>query len=485
MKMSIIVSDHMDSDVDFYVPPGSDATQVLQEALQLALVYGVAHIIIRGRLYVYASSQVPLLLDQSLHYIFEGDGLGEIVYVNPNGVSNVPPLIAISSIATAQMHYVTSNNAVVSVQEAGYSAWGWIIGFKNLRLVNITSQRWLIITGMPYHMHSIMFYFDTVQFFANIWLNQTATVLLYNCYVNNSELLFDTQSREVMAIGCRFENNASLAISPRGWTVVGCVFVGTKVTYLNPGIDGNNGSVVGCVFDGSTIVTQGADNLKIVASQFQNVTFSGGSVQLNSGINYGIVGCSFYGYNVVISDLYRGHSVFVAFNNFDAGSNLVVLVRDNYTLDSVVILGNIFSSDPTHSSLIFISGSPIPGQTLQLTGVAKMLYIAFNTFINASHTYGPVYGYELANNYRIHGLAYINLGVNVIYAYIAFNYFQENYGLKDNSTRQPLGFFSLQQITINVKPVQNLFFYFNVNENNPMYIPSSQTYASQFNIGIS
>jgi hypothetical protein len=137
-----------------------------------------------------------------------------------------------------------------------------------------------------------------------------------------------------MAIGCRFENNASLAISPRGWTVVGCVFVGTNVTYLNPGNDGNNGSVVGCVFDGSTIVTQGADNLKIVASQFQNVTFSGGSVQLNSGINYGIVGCSFYGYNVVISDLYRGHSVFVAFNNFDAGSNLVVLVRDNYTLDS-------------------------------------------------------------------------------------------------------------------------------------------------------
>lgn len=122
---------------------------------------------------------------------------------------------------------------------------------------------------------------------------------------------------------------------------------------------------------------------------------------------------------------------------------------------------------------------------MQLTGVVKILYIAFNTFINASHTSGPVYGYELANNYRIHGIAYINLGVNVIYAYIAFNYFQENYGLRDNSTGNPLGFFSLQQITTNVNPVQNLFFYFNVNENNPMYIPSSQTYTAQFNIGIS
>jgi hypothetical protein len=104
----------------------------------------------------------------------------------------------------------------------------------------------------------------------------------------------------------------------------------------------------------------------------------------------------------------------------------------------------------------------------------------------------PTNGYNVITNsgiifngYRIHGLAYINLGVNVIYAYIAFNYFQENYGLKDNSTGQPLGFFSLQQITINVKLVQHLFFYSNVNENDPMYIPSSQTYTAQFNIGIS
>ncbi|WP_029163846.1 hypothetical protein [Saccharolobus islandicus] len=482
--MPIIISDHMDPDVDFYVPPGSDATQALQEALQLSLVYGVAHIIIRGRLYVYASSQVTLLLDQSLHYIFEGDGLGEIIYVNPNNLSNVPPLVAIGSISTVEMQYITNNNGVANKQEAAYSTWGWIIAFKNMRLINLTPQRWLIITGMPYHMHSIMFYFDSVQFFANIWLNQTGTVLLYNCYANNAELLFDTQSRELMAIGCRFENGSNLAISPRGWTVVGCVFVGTNITYLNPGIDGNNGSVVGCVFDGATIVTQGADNLKIVATQFQNVTFNGGSVQLTQGINYGIVGCSFVNYNVVISDLYRGHTIFIAFNNFDDGSNLVILIRDNYVVDSITILGNLFSSIPTHNSFIFIAGSPSPGQSLQLSGTVNMLYVAFNTFINSSHTSGAAYGYELANNYRIHAFAYINVAISIIYAYIAFNYFQQNYGLYNNSTGKPIGFFSLQQLTTNVKTVQNLFFYFNVNENNPMYIPSSQAYTAQFNIGI-
>ncbi|WP_338602525.1 hypothetical protein V6M85_02395 [Sulfolobus tengchongensis] len=485
--MAIVISDHMDQDVDFYVPPGSDATQELQEAIQLSRIYGVAHIIIRGRLYVYAAASPTLVLDQSLHYIFEGDGLGEIVYVNPNNLSNVPAMITINSIATYEMQYITSNNAVVNTQEASYSTWGWIIAFKNMRLINVTPQRWLIVTSFPNHMHSTMFYFDAVQFFASAWFNQSATILVFNCYVNNAELLFDTQSRELMVIGSRFENGSNLAISPRGWTVVGCVFVGTNVTYLNPGTDGNNGTVVGCVFDGASIVTQGADNLKLVACQFQNVTFSGigGKIQLVGGINYGIVGCSFEsGYNVIISDLYRGHTVFIAFNNFDFGSSLVVLVRDNYHVDSIIILGNLFSSQPTHGSVIFISGNST-SSTLALSGTVKMLYIAFNTFINSAQTSGAIYGYQLSSSLRIHALAYINVAINVTYAYIAFNYFQYNYGLRDNSTGQPIGFFSLQQLTSNVNTITNLFFYFNVNENNPMYIPSSQTYSAQFNIGIS
>jgi len=53
--MPIIISDHPDPDVDFYVPPGTDSTQAFQEAMLLSKVYGVAHLLVRGRLYIYAS----------------------------------------------------------------------------------------------------------------------------------------------------------------------------------------------------------------------------------------------------------------------------------------------------------------------------------------------------------------------------------------------------------------------------------------------
>jgi len=483
--MAIVISDHMDEDVDFYVPPGTDATQAILDAIQLARVYGVAHIVIRGRLYVYATANTSFLLDQSLHYVFEGDGLAEIVYVNPNNITNPSTMIAVGSIATQEMNKATTNASVTGVLK--YSTYGWVVAFRNLRLVNKTSQRWLMITGFPYNMHSTMFYFEGVEFFASIWLNQTTDVLVYNCYVNNNELLFDTQSRELVVMGSRFENNAGLAISPRGWAVIGCTFVSSE-TYLNPGVDGNNGSVIGCIFDYGRLITQGADNLRVVASQFQNVSFTGngGYVQLVGGINYAIVGCAFESHwNVQISDLYRGNSVFVAFNTFDFGTNLSIQVRDGYHVDSIVIIGNIFASWNYNSSLIFITGNPGPGSTTTLlTGSFKMLYLAFNTFINASGTKGATYGFQIPNGPRIHGIAYVNIALNGTYAYIAFNYFQNAQGLFDNSTGQQLGFFSLQQPTTNVNGITNLFFYFNVNENNPIYIPSTQHYTSAFNMGI-
>ncbi|NON62044.1 hypothetical protein HLB03_04900, partial [Acidianus sp. DSM 29099] len=83
--MPINISDHMDDDVDFYVPPGTDGTQAFLDALMIGNIYGVAHIIIRGRIYFYATENT-ITLEQSKHYIIEGDGLGEIVYVNPNRV---------------------------------------------------------------------------------------------------------------------------------------------------------------------------------------------------------------------------------------------------------------------------------------------------------------------------------------------------------------------------------------------------------------
>lgn len=148
-----------------------------------------------------------------------------------------------------------------------------------------------------------------------------------------------------MVFGSRFEQNGVLAMSARGWSVVGCVFIG-KNSYLNPGNDGNDGSVVGCVFDGATLITQGAANLKVVACQFQNVTFSGyqGSAQITLGWNYVIVGCSFIQYPLSITNVYNGHTVVVAMNNFDYGSNLVIGVCDDGYLDSLIIMGNIFTS---------------------------------------------------------------------------------------------------------------------------------------------
>ncbi|NON63376.1 hypothetical protein HLB03_11815, partial [Acidianus sp. DSM 29099] len=272
----------------------------------------------------------------------------------------------------------------------------------------------------------------------------------------------------------------------RGWSVVGSTFVGSN-TYLNPGVDGNDGSIVGCIFDFGTLITQGADNLKIVASQFQNVTFSGngGSVKLASGINYTIVGSSFVGYNLTITDLYRGRGVFIAFNNFNEGSNLVVQVRDGYSLDSLTIIGNIFSSIPTHGCVIFIAGSPKPGNsTIDFTGLIKMVYITFNTFQNSATSSGSIYGYQLSESSRIRSEAYINLAIGIKYMYIAFNYFEDNYGMRDNSTGKLIGVLSIQQLGSSQVDITNLMIFFNVNENNPIYVPTSQSYTSGFNIGL-
>ena len=480
--MAIVISDHMDQDVDFYVPPGYDATSAIQEALILSQVYGVAHLVIRGRLYVYAAANPPFVLDQSLHYIFEGDGLGEIDYVNPSNLSNPSAAFTISTQATAEMNYASTNAAVSGV--TAYSTYGWIIAFKNMRLLNLTGQRWFFVSSFPFGPHSTMFYFDAVQFFASFWLNQTATVVVNNCYFNNAEFLLDTQSREAVIMSSRFENEASLAISPRGWAVIGCVFL-SSITSLNPGVDGNNGSVIACVFDYSRIVTQGANNLRLVACQFQNVSFSGnpGYVQLSQGVNYAIVGCAFEGdWSVQMTDLWGSpSSLFIAFNTFDFGSSLVIQIRDGTFIDSIVIMGNTFISSSYHSSLIFITGNPAPGQsTAQLTGYFKMLWIAFNTFITQGGTVLPFY---INNSQIVYAQGYINVALSGTYAFIAFNYFENNNGTVDQQG-QVLGAFSLQQLTSNVTGIKNLFFYFNVNENNPVYLPSTQSYTAQFNVGI-
>lgn len=483
----IIISDHMDPDVDFYVPPGSDATEALSEALQLGNVYGVAHIVVRGRLYLYANGNTLFTLEQTKHYVFEGDGLGEIYYVNPNNVQNPGPVFSVGSITSTQMKYIGDVAPVIDPQFAAYSTGGWMIAFKSLRLVNQTSQRWFIITGFA-GMHSLMMYFDSVEFLASIWINETTEVVVYNCYVNGNELLFDSQSRELVVFGSRFEQNGVLAMSARGWSVVGCVFIG-KNSYLNPGNDGNDGSVVGCVFDGATLITQGAANLKVVACQFQNVTFSGyqGSAQITLGWNYVIVGCSFIQYPLSITNVYNGHTVVVAMNNFDYGSNLVIGVCDDGYLDSLIIMGNIFTSQNYNSSLIFITGDPQyqgSSNTINFTGQINMLQIAFNTFTNSSNKEGVTIGIYATSNQRLHAQAYINMGISAKYVYVSFNYFKNNEGLHNNGSGQPLGVMSIQQLGSSMPTVNYLMFYFNVNEGNPMYIPSSQSYTSQFNIGM-
>ncbi|BCU68098.1 hypothetical protein HS7_15350 [Sulfolobales archaeon HS-7] len=480
--MPVVVSDHMDEDVDFYVPPGADATDALNDALILSEIYGVAHIVIRGRLYVYASSNPTLTLDQSEHYVFEGDGLGEIVYVNPNGISNPASMISISPIATQEISYASSNASVTGVLQ--YSTYGWIVAFRNLRLSNLTSQRWLIITSFPNKMHSTMFYFEGVQFFSSIWINETTLVLFYNCYVNNNEILIDSQSREAIVLGTRFENNGGLAISPRGYAVIGCTFVSSN-TYLNPGVDGNNGSIIGCVFDYARLITQGANNLRVVASQFQNVTFSGngGYVELTQGVDYAIVACTFESYQVTISDIYGGRSLFIAFNTFNFGSNVVVQIRDGYYIDSIVITGNVFISQPYHASLIFITGSPAPGSsTVQFTGKFKMLYATFNTFISGGK--GPAYGVSVSSSQQVSGRAYITIALSGVYSYIAFNYFESNNGLYDFSNNEAIGFIAVEQLSSNITGISNLMIFFNVNEGNPQYLPSNQKYTSGFNIGV-
>ncbi|BCU69641.1 hypothetical protein [Stygiolobus caldivivus] len=458
----IVISDHMDPDVDFYVPPGTDATEAFQEAYELSKVYGVVHIVVRGRVYIFAQQGVvPLYLSQSLHHVIEGDGLAEIVYVNPNNVpaNEVKPVIAAGSDTTVEMHYASQNQASVFPQIVDYSTWGWVFAMKNLRIVNLTPQRWFMITGFPYHMHSTMFYFDTVEFFTGVWLNQTAMVVLYNCYVNNAEILFDTQSRELMAIGCRFDRNAVLAMSPRGWTVVGCVFVGTNVTVLNPGTDGNDGSVIGCIFDGTTIVTQGATRLRIVGSTFENLTVpSQGSIILTLATSYLIVGCSFNNYNVTMQYLKLGNSITVAFNTFNS-SDLVMLVEDGQNINVINIIGNMFNNSP-----IFISGSSTSGK-VELTGKVDVIYVSFNTFIMNDQS-----NWDLGNGYVINGISPINVGITVNYVYVVMNNFL-------GSTKSS---FSLQKVNQNVGLIEGLYFYYNVNLGE-ITVPSGQSVVNQMN----
>ncbi|AWR93947.1 hypothetical protein [Acidianus brierleyi] len=484
--MAFVISDHMDPDVDFYVPPGSDATQAIQQALELSKIYGVAHIIIRGRLYVYATTNVPFPLEQSLNYVFEGDGLGEIIYLQTDKSISPPSMITTAGTANAEMQQgISTHNSVISLPMLEYSMAGWYIAFKNLKLDNYTNQRWAIANGYS-NYHSIVMYFDGVEFNINIWINETTEVLVINCYATG-ELLFDSRSRDVMVIGSRFENEGGFAVSSRGWTVVGCVFVGPHA-FLNPGNDGNDGMVVGCVFDSGTIVTQGASGLRVVACTLHNVTFPGGyygSMNYTYGQNFALIGCVISNYTIALNQLTGRGSYLIAFNTFNPSSDLIIAVADNAVVQSILIIGNTFSSIETHNSFIFIGGTNAPGSSeTQLTGKVLMLYIAFNTFNNPNQTPGATYGAHFGS-YYIHGIAYVNIGITVTYAYIVFNYFENTYGLYDNSTRKPVGYFQFVQLNSNVQLIQYLNFYFNVVENNiPIYIPSNQTYNAQFNVGI-
>jgi hypothetical protein len=449
----IVISDHMDPDVDFYVPPGADATEAFQEAFELSKIYGVAHLVVRGRLYIYAQHRrAPLLLSQSLHYVIEGDGMAEIIYVNPNKVppDEVKPVITTSADATIEMNYASKVNAEINPQIVSYSMWGWVFAMKNLRLVNLTPQ-WFMITGFPFYKHSTMFYFDSVEFFADFWFNQTTMVVMSNCYVNSAKVVFDTTSREVMVISCRFDRKALLAITPRGWTVVGCVFVGTNVTALNPAIDGNNGIVIGCIFDGTSIVTNGAFSLRIVASTFENLTIpSQGSIELTRATDYVIVACSFNNYNVTMKDLKLGDRVTVAFSTFTS-SNLVLLVEDGQNVKMITIIGNVFVNSP-----MFISGSST-GNSIKLSGTINVIYISFNTFIMNNES-----NWNLGNGYVIEGNSPINIALTVNYVYVVMNNFL---GTVKNS-------FSLQQLNNNVT-IGKYFFYYNVNLGN-ILVPMNQ-----------
>jgi uncharacterized protein YjbI with pentapeptide repeats len=480
--MPIIISDHLDPDVDFYVPPGTDSTQAFQEAMLLSKVYGVAHLLVRGRLYIYASDLLPITLEPSLHFIIEGDGLGEIIYVNTSNNGNIPPVfITGTEYSLIEMQTATSNNAVVQTSIMEVSTFGWIVAFKNMRLVNLTSQQWFMVSGQ--NNNNIMltsFYFDSVQFFANIQLLYTGLVIFTNCYSNGSQLYLSTMSRDVVIMASRFENTTLTSVSEHGWTFVGSVFVG--LAQVN--ITGSNGSIIGCVFDGALLSGQNAQNVKIVASQFQNVSFSGlgDKVSFTQGSGYSIVANSFIGYNLVLS-LGQSSWAVVGFNTFKNGANLVVLAQDGTLVENVSIIGNSFWTVPSHNSFIFVSGWSPQGEP-QLTGTINVLYIAFNNFTNSAGPPYIVYGYQVSSGLRVHGIAYINIAISVVTVFISFNYFANNGGLKSNGTGMVIGYMSLQQLNSNVQLITNLIMTFNVNENNIAYLPSGQTYTAQFNVGI-
>jgi len=497
--MAIVISDHMDPDVDFYVPPGTDATSAVQQALEIGKIYGVAHIVIRGRIYVFATTNTAFVLTQSENYLFEGDGLGEIVYIQQNSSISANVMIALNITATQEMQQnISPNQSVVANYFIPYTTGAWMVAFKNLRLQNLTNQRWMIAWGFA-GIHSIYTYFDSCIFDnASIWINETTEAVVYNCYAGGSELLFDSQSRDVVVIGCRFETNALFAVSSRGWSVIGSVFVSSG-SQVNPGNDGNDGNIIGCVFDSGQIVTQGATNLKVVACTLHNVTFPGGyfgQMTYNYGSNVSIIGCTISSYQINLTYIFGpsttgGGAITIAFNTFNPSSNLVIGIQDGAMIWSVTIIGNVFNSIETHNSFIFITGSPQQNQpvsNIQLTGQIRVLYVAFNTFMNSNHSSGAAYGIWVGpvndNNLRFRAIAYINVAITIANAYIVFNYFGENAGLHSNGTGQPVGYFSLQQLNSNVQPIANLNFFFNVNENNPIYVPSSQTYNAQFNVGI-
>ncbi|MFP3260759.1 MAG: hypothetical protein RXQ22_07750, partial [Sulfolobus sp.] len=373
------------------------------------------------------------------------------------------------------------NNAVVPTSIMEVSTFGWIIAFKNMRLVNLTSQQWFMVSGQ--NNNNIMltsFYFDSVQFFANIQLLYTGLVIFTNCYSNGSQLYLSTMSRDVVIMASRFEDTTLTSVSEHGWTFVGSVFVG--LAQVN--ITGSNGSIVGCVFDGTSLSGQNTQNVKIVASQFQNVSFFVDvKVSFTQGSGYSIVANNFVGYSLVLS-LGQSSWAVVGFNTFTYSANLVVLAQDGTLVENVSIIGNNFHTVPSHNSFIFVSGWSPQGEP-QLTGTINVLYIAFNNFTNSAkrHPY-IVLGYQVSSRLRVHGLAYINIAISVVTVFISFNYFANNNGLKSNGTGMVIGYMSLQQLNSNVQLITNLIITFNVNENNNAYLPPGQTYTAQFNVGI-
>lgn len=111
----------------------------------LSKVLSVVHLLVRGRLY--ASDSLPITLEPSLHFIVEVNGLGEIIYVNTSNNGNTPPVfITGTEYSFIEMQTVTSNNAVVQPSIMEVSTFGWIVAFKNMRLVNLTSQQWFYVS---------------------------------------------------------------------------------------------------------------------------------------------------------------------------------------------------------------------------------------------------------------------------------------------------------------------------------------------------